>query len=355
LRRRQSHHLFNYRKRQRPDERDGLGTSRQRGRRPDGQQRLAFYIDETTGSLVPVTGSPFAGSGVSIALTPNGRFAYVIGGSTISAYSIDPITGALSGIPGSPFAAGAALLSVAITPNGKLVYVVTASTNKVASFNINPATGALTPTSSGPFAASAGATVMAIDATGDFAYIAAPDSITAYTVDYTTGALVPIANGAIANAGGVALAIDPMGGFVYVSGNIASIYAFTMDGTTGLLSAVPGSPFTTGQFPQGLAVSPNGQFLYVPAQAANAVWGYSIDASTGALAQSTGSPFETGVGGAMPEALIVDASGKFAYGDTGAISIHTVDVATGGLSFVKAQGNAVSDEPISPFAIGSIH
>jgi 6-phosphogluconolactonase (cycloisomerase 2 family) len=310
-----------------------------------GSGVAAFYIDETTGSLVPVLGGTCPLGTIPIVFTPNGKFAYVAGGSGISVCSSDPITGALTTIAGSPYAPGGS--SIAITPNGNLVFVLT-SGSSVSSFNVNASTGALTAATIGPIAVSAGSTVIAIDPTGQFAYVLG-NSITAYTIDYTTGGLTPIANGSISN-GGIALVFDPVGGFVYVSGTISSIFAYTLDPTTGL-NAVSGSPFAGPLFPQGLAVSPNGQFLYVAGQAEDAALGYSVNSSTGALTPLTGNPFG---GGYMPEGVAVDPTGKFAYlANSSSIGIYSIDAARGALSLVNTQEDTMSGY-ISPFVITSV-
>ena len=300
-----------------------------------------FYIDDATGSLVPVSGVSCAGT--SIVLAPGGKFAYVTSGASLSACAIDPTSGAATTIAGSSQAAGG---GIAISPNGGLVLVV--SSGKVSSFSVNTSTGALTPAAVTTIS-DRGATVVAIDPSGQFAYVVG-NATTAYSIDYTSGGLTALANGSIAN-GGVALVFDPVGGFVYVSGLIAQIYAYALDSTTGLLGAVPGSPFATLQFPQGLAASPNGQFLYVPGQGADATSGYSVNSTTGALTEITGSPF---AGGFMPEGIALDPSDKFAYvANSDSIGIYSVDAATGALSFLQTQQDTMNGY-ISPLVIGTV-
>jgi 6-phosphogluconolactonase (cycloisomerase 2 family) len=317
----------------------------------------AFYIDETSGVLVAVTGSPIAAGNepIAIALAPNGKFVYVInyGDSTLSAYTVNAVTGALSAVSGAPYTLNGAPLSIAITPSGDLVFVVTSASNNVTSFNINPTTGALTPTIAGSFSVGAGAASVAIYPSGDFAYILGSE-ITAYTIDAATGSLAAITNGSIPG-GSVAYVFDPIGGFMYVSSTLAGIYAYTVDTTTGLLTAVSGSPYTALEFPTWSAVSPNGQYLYVPSQGANSVMGFAVNSSTGQLAPLNESPFGSGSPGAMPQAAAMDPSGKFAYiDDSPTIAIFSINATTGGLSLVATQDLSVSGSANPPFAVGSI-
>ncbi|MGB8909626.1 MAG: beta-propeller fold lactonase family protein [Candidatus Cybelea sp.] len=163
----------------------------------------AFKIDETTGQLTQVAGSPFsAGSGPEgVAVDPTGKFAYVangFGGSggngNVSAYTIDATTGALKPAKGSPFEAGYTPTAVAIDPNGRFAYVGNDSSGNVSAFTINAKSGALKPVAGSPFKAGTYPTSVAVDPKGKFAYVSAIDyyydqEVSAYTIDATTGAL----------------------------------------------------------------------------------------------------------------------------------------------------------------------
>ena len=100
-------------------------------------QAYGFSVDQVSGALTPLSGSPFA-SGVNayaVAIDASNRFLYVgsqDGTSAVVALAIHQTTGALTAVPGSPFAgpavqalvttgAGAAssatLVSVALQPS----------------------------------------------------------------------------------------------------------------------------------------------------------------------------------------------------------------------------------------------
>jgi len=85
----------------------------------------AYTINRSTGALTTVTSSPIAAgiSPVWVTVDPSGQFAYVAdecdsspdcSAGTVSAYTIDNSTGALSAVAGSPFAAGGGPYSLAI-------------------------------------------------------------------------------------------------------------------------------------------------------------------------------------------------------------------------------------------------
>jgi 6-phosphogluconolactonase (cycloisomerase 2 family) len=97
-----------------------------------------YAIDEATGSLTAVPGSPFPGGSVPVGLAvdPKGRFAFTANqgsssnnyAGTVSAYTIDANTGVLIPVPGSPFAAGLEPTSVTTTLSRGLNTVQTCPT-----------------------------------------------------------------------------------------------------------------------------------------------------------------------------------------------------------------------------------
>jgi DNA-binding beta-propeller fold protein YncE len=78
----------------------------------------AFGIDNSSGALTQIVGSPFAATNpTSITLDPSGKFAFVVTDGGIFAYTIDSTTGVLTAVAGSPFFQGdGGLISVAISP-----------------------------------------------------------------------------------------------------------------------------------------------------------------------------------------------------------------------------------------------
>ena len=113
----------------------------------------AFSIDETTGALAAASGSPFPTGGsnasnlfTTCVLEPRGRFLYVnnTGSNSISAFSIDQASGQLSAVTGSPFATDAMPSTPIPDPSGKFVYVASRVASNVSSYAIDQNTGALT-------------------------------------------------------------------------------------------------------------------------------------------------------------------------------------------------------------------
>lgn len=78
------------------------------GASPMAAQLYAYRIDEITGALTIIAGTPWPVPGPgTVTVDKSGKFLYVASLSGTVAYSIDPGTGGLTAVAGSPFAAGA--------------------------------------------------------------------------------------------------------------------------------------------------------------------------------------------------------------------------------------------------------
>ena len=94
-----------------------------------------------------------------------------------------------------------------------------------------------------------------------------------------------------------------------------------MNSTTGALTRLGASPYTVGTSPSGLAISPNGGFLYVANTGSNNVSAYAIcdtvvtscanvNSPDGTLTAVSGSPFPAGGG---PITIAFDPAFSFVY------------------------------------------
>ena len=182
-----------------------------------------YTINAATGALTAVAGG-VVGTGtlpVALALSPDGRFAYVTNSfdRTASRYALDPSRGTLTPAGVSSISVGDAPgyfpRAIALSPNGRYAYV-TYQPPVVTSAGLRSAIRMPSPRTSGPAAepttgaiveyavdASTGAltavkTVPSVDTwdgaitlspSGSLAYVANYDSISKYAVDVSTGAL----------------------------------------------------------------------------------------------------------------------------------------------------------------------
>ncbi len=221
----------------------------------------------------------------SVAISPDGRSLYATSraGNSIATFARNPKTGALRQLPpplagcisGAPIpgcAAGLALVApdvVVASPDGNNVYVGSFFGNAVAAFARNPATGALTQLA------------------GDAACIAEA------TAGCTTGIALKAVEG---------LAISPDGNSVYAATALSNaVVTLARNPATGALaqagdgsgciveSALAGC--TLGRELSGanaVAVSPDGDGVYVTSLFSNSVTSFNRNGSTGALAQREG-------------------------------------------------------------------
>ena len=319
----------------------------------------AFEIDPATGTLTPISGSPFAAGGVhpwSVAVHPSGKFLYVLNYASrdISILSIDASTGKLAATSGSPCPAGGAYPSwIAVEPAGKYVYVADAALNGISAFDVAGATGALTPFGGLPFAAGVSPVSIAIDPSGKFAYVAnsGSHSLSAFAIDPATGMLTSLA-GSPFSVGGTSptmAGIDPSGKHVYVTNGASdNISAFAIDSASGALTAVLGSPFAAGgTAPAFIGIDPTGKFAYA-ANAGSTISAFAVTAASGALSAVPGSPFAAE--GVYPKSIAFEHSGKFVYianSFSGTVSAFSIDAATGALTSVSGSPFATGNGPYS--------
>jgi 6-phosphogluconolactonase (cycloisomerase 2 family) len=171
------------------------------------------------------------------------------------------------------------------------------------------------------------------------------------TIDIGTGGFNSVSSGPTPFFGN-GPAVVSNARFLYISNsfidgqpnNGSQIFGYSISPTDGTLTQIAGSPFFLFPPPssiQGLAITPNGQFLY-GADLTGFIYGFSIDSGTGVLTLIPGSPLASGPNAQMA----VDRTGKFLYASNDndpvdSILAFTIDVSSGALTPV----------PNSPFAI----
>jgi DNA-binding beta-propeller fold protein YncE len=235
-----------------------------------------------TGTATGSVGSASNVTNITVTCTTNPpRFVYIAnrGSNNLSAYTVDATTGGLAAIAGSPFATGYLPVAIAVDPTGTYAYVANQADATISAFAIDRSSGALNAISGSPFPTGSAPSSVAIDPSSSFVYV----------------------------TGGNAVTVDPLDSNVYV-GNQGddTVSEFTINSSngvlTGALTAVSGSPYTTGSGPNSVAVDPLDKFVHVANSSSGTVSAFTITESTGALSAVSGSPYAAG---SLPSAIAI--------------------------------------------------
>ena len=303
-------------------------------------------------SLVGSQTGPNSTEGIVVDKSASFLFVSDFQNGTVDAFTINSTSGSLSAVAGSPFSAGPApgAGGLVVDPSTRFLYVTQMNSAAVAGFTIAAGTGVLTPIPGSPFPAANTPVQAIVDPSGKFLYLSnlndRSGGISAYTIDSSSGALTPIAGSPFPTQtnfpGPNRMAIGGGGKFLYVgmSGTVKAnntVSAFSIDSTTGALTQIPGSPFTSGSDPQGLATDPSGKFLYTANSNDNTVSAFTIEGSSGTLTPVSGSPFATQ---AAPAALAIDPAGQFLFvGESSTRGIEVLGIAATGGAVTTISGS----------------
>ncbi len=256
-----------------------------------------------------------------IAITPDGRFAYVANAVSGSVSVVDTATNEVVPVGGvSAIRVGEGPKGVAITPDGRFAYVADRGSNGVSV--IDTATNEVVPVGGGAeIKVGKGPFAIAITPDGRFAYVADSDSDGVSVIDTATNevrtvgglAEIPVATDPLS------VAITPDGRFAYVAGGgggVSVVETATNEVKTEIQVA--------GEA-EAVAITPDGRRAYVAEGVSNSV--SVIDTATNTLMSvAGGGAIPVGVG---PSAIAIAPGGRFAYvTNAGSGSVSVIDTAT---------------------------
>jgi hypothetical protein len=175
-----------------PDDMLMGGTSDPSGRFLYAQAQDGIYgyaVDRETGAPTAIPGSPFpAGSnggwpGNILTTDDRGRFLYAtdVSGNQIYAFRIDQQSGALTPIHGSPYATGQTPLTVAFQGSNNFLYVGNLNSGDISAYAVHP-DGSLVPVKGSPFPIGRFPFFLLPDQTGGNLYVSIVNSTTASIV-----------------------------------------------------------------------------------------------------------------------------------------------------------------------------
>jgi 6-phosphogluconolactonase len=283
------------------------------------------------GIVVPVLLVGLSGCNSSSSSSSAGTGAVFVasqGDSSVTSFSIDLSTGLLSANGGS-IPTGGVPSAMILAPSGTVLFIANSSSNNISAYTVKT-DGTLTAAGSSQ-AAGMTPLSMAMDAAGHFLFVANqglqidPNSgtVSVFAVSNTSLAEVPgspfvvAAPGAPSGTGPSGVAVTPDGKFLYVSNQFDStVSKFSVD-AAGVLTRGPMVP--VGTTPATLAISADGGFLYVANT--STISGFAIcdqvltscndpTSPDGSLTAVEGSPFPSGIN---PVAIVPAPSGKFLF------------------------------------------
>jgi 6-phosphogluconolactonase len=161
---------------------------------------FVFGIDPNSGALSLLQTLPIQ-FGDGIALDPAGNYLYVTGSNAILSYSIDPASGLLKLAKSSPTAEQMGEITIALSPNGQFAYTIE-SDNELVSYTVS--NGAFTPV--GKVYLGVYGQQIAVDPSGSFVYVPqacnnCPGGLYNVVHEFSigsTGALTPLPGSTIA-------------------------------------------------------------------------------------------------------------------------------------------------------------
>jgi hypothetical protein len=234
-----------------------------------------FQISPTTGALTETAGSPFTLSSVS-PLTPllsadimtvdaSGKFLYAgqLTSSPVAAFSIDQTTGALTPVPGSPFNLGIAQIHASLTGEfllgvAQIQDASSATDTHIHVLSINPATGVPTEVNGSPFVTASAPFDFAISPNGKFVYTVGTTTgtstlgaIEGFQMDLTSGALTKLSGSPFTTLPTASQCLFDQSGAGLVCDSSGKLVALGASATTGALTNV--ATFSgSGGFPFGV-------------------------------------------------------------------------------------------------------
>lgn len=233
-----------------------------------------FMVDVATGQ--PALAGALVDGDVGVrqmVFAPDARTAYASnsGSGTVSVYRVG-LGGQLTQLPGAVgtvSTGGNVPLGIAVTPRGHMLYVAQVASDSVASFTI-ASDGSLTPsqTTSTSVSSPRG---LAVTPDGRFLFIGHGElgkdrptsvgAVTAFAIN-GDGSLAPVGSPIRVGRFCGALATTPDGRYLYLTcTDTDEIYGFAI-GADGQLTPLPRSPYAVSDYPEGIATSPDGRFVW---------------------------------------------------------------------------------------------
>jgi 6-phosphogluconolactonase (cycloisomerase 2 family) len=196
---------------------------------------------------------------------------------------------------------------------------------------------------------------LAVSPSGKLLFVGVGTSVGVYNID-SSGALTAVTGSPFSTGGQVQIAVDPLGRFLFAtSGSTVKVFSI---GASGTLTSVPGSPFASGGvFARSVVVAPDGNRLFVSHYGSSlddprAISVFDID-SSGGLLPIPGSPFSTGLPRAVGLRLAIHPTRSFLF-VTGDYVDNTGSARNAIGAFTFGATGALAPIAGSPFSSGAL-
>jgi YVTN family beta-propeller protein len=208
-------------------------------------------IDTATSTVVATV--PVGGSTDFSAITPDGKKLYVPSGRDNAVFVVDL---SVNAVTEPPIPLGFAPVSMVVAPDNTRAFVLGAFGNTIGVIDLATDT-LLAPINLSP-ANFIGPAIMAISPDGKRLYVPGGVNFTTTVIDTTTNSEIARVVIVFAAGGQRSVAVSPDSSRVYA--NIAPSSVFMLDAITNTIEA---GPIQVGSVPFGMAITPDGSFLYV--------------------------------------------------------------------------------------------
>ena len=252
---------------------------------------MGFTINHSSGALTAIAGSPFAVAPsqiTTLAADPDangGRFLFAadVASGDFIVFTIDQTSGVLTPVSGSPFLSLAAPSRLKVDGTGLYLYASEGtSTGNVFGYLIDQNSGALSPIAGSPFAI--GANTIDVDSGGQFllAVASGGGQIDVVPIEQGTGSLLLNLASSFPTAASIDGALfHPSGQYVYAFSGKNPLQGFQF--SAGTLSELNGSPFSSLPFLTDCQFDQAGTHLFGIKIPSSSVGVYAVDPNTGAV------------------------------------------------------------------------
>jgi 6-phosphogluconolactonase len=271
----------------------------------------------------------------ALAITPKDTFLYVASLSGgIYAYAINS-DGTLSiANSGSPVATGISPIAMKVDPTGQWLLAADL-TPSVSVFGIDASTGALTAQGNAVGLDTGTTSNLYITPNGQYVFISlGTGGVDLLTFNATTGVISKLNSILNPKASGYSdqgLASDPNSKYLFVTETgINAVRVLSINATGALLTELATSPVKTGLGPSQVIVTTSGSYVYVTNRTDGTISGFALSAN-GALTALSGSPYTTG---AAPVDITQDKTDAYiavaCAGGNPDMQVFTIDTASPG-------------------------